>query len=199
MKRKIRWKIDTGVVGSEKEGEFEVDLSASYDEIEEMAKAEAFSEVSWEWWEEKMTKKITNDLLLKEWAEKLNGREYGQELAREEENKLREQGLVAVFGASDDLCEFRGAIYDEAGCYEGGTIYLNRDGILQSCDGSGNSQRSIVAYWCDHEYPWSYSTDIPHESFDIFECGEKYCRGIIFDIKVLDMAAEEQEESKLKK
>lgn len=46
---------------------------------------------------------------VKKWAEKLDGRKYGNELTRDEEKKLKDLGLVVVFGASDDLCEFRGA------------------------------------------------------------------------------------------
>ena len=56
-------------------------------------------------------------MILKEWAEKLNGREYCEELTREEEAQLKAEGYVAAFGASDDLLEFRGAIHNEAGAW----------------------------------------------------------------------------------
>ena len=29
---------------------------------------------------------------------------------------------------------------------------------------------------------WTYRTDIPHETFMIYEDGEPYCRGIVFNI-----------------
>ena len=32
----------------------------------------------------------------------------------------KKNGLVVVFGASDDLCEIRGAEDDEIGCFDGG-------------------------------------------------------------------------------
>jgi hypothetical protein len=49
----------------------------------------------------------------------LTGREYRQEITRAEEADAKAAGLVVAFGASDDLLEFRGAIDDEVGCYDG--------------------------------------------------------------------------------
>ena len=46
--------------------------------------------------------------MLKEFANRLNGREYGQELTPAEAQRAKEAGIVVVFGASDDLMEFRG-------------------------------------------------------------------------------------------
>ena len=46
------------------------------------------------------------------------------ELARiaEEERLAKENGLVVVFGYSDDNIELRGAINNEAGCFDGGSF-----------------------------------------------------------------------------
>lgn len=136
--------------------------------------------------------------LLKEWANKLNGREYGAELTLEEEKQLQKQGLIVVFGASDDLCEFSGAITDEVDCYEGGTIHIDKNGLFQPCgcdceDTCVHAQeakkrcKTITAEWCDplSFFTWSYKTNIPHEEFSIMENGESYCQGIIFDINSL--------------
>jgi len=49
---------------------------------------------------------------LKELAAKLDGNEYGHELLGVDANYLIELGIVVVFGASDDLMEFSGSIYD---------------------------------------------------------------------------------------
>lgn len=127
--------------------------------------------------------------LLKEWADKLDGREYRDELTEKEEQALRNQGLVIVFGASDDLCEFRGAINDEAGCFGGGTILLNQSDLID--DFCMNEQEKMnfnnikVVRYGDSGFAWSYETEIPHETFNILEDGYQYCRGIIFDIKSL--------------
>jgi hypothetical protein len=130
---------------------------------------------------------------IQEFAGILNGREYGREITKEECNKAKELGFVVVFGASDDLAEFRGAINDEAGCYDGGAILLNEIGILEPCEcectyflQAKDKAKSIEAIWCgEGDYSWTYKTDIPHATFEILEDGEKYCRGIVFEMKEL--------------
>lgn len=71
---------------------------------------------------------------LQEFAKMLDGRTYGNEITKEEQKLAKDLGFVVVFGASDDLMEFRGAIADEFGCYDGGTVCLNENGIFQKCE-----------------------------------------------------------------
>lgn len=130
----------------------------------------------------------------KEFAERLNGRERGDELDRAEERLAKDNGLVVVFGSSDDLCEFRGCVDDEAGCYGGGTIPLLNGKLLAShdrhceCEFCGykdllEKAKTIRALWDEPgaAATWTYLTDIPHETFDIMEGGDVYCRGIVFE------------------
>ena len=43
--------------------------------------------------------------------------------------------FIIISGGSDDRIEFRGAIIDEEGCYDGGTIQFSRNGIpTNKCD-----------------------------------------------------------------
>ena len=114
---------------------------------------------------------------IKEVAEKINGNEYREELNGVSELVLKELGIVVVFGASDDLMEFRGAIYDEAGCYDGGVVKLN--------EVKNGATKSIEALWCKEDpYSFTYKTEIPHETFIIVEDGcDDYCRGIVFYLK----------------
>ena len=136
---------------------------------------------------------------LKELAEIMNNCEYRKErdvLTEEVLKELGELGIVVLFGASDDLMEFRGAIYDEVGCYDGGRAYLTKDGLLvNECDNDecpffeelkGNANQ-IDAIWDEEGYSWIYKTNIPHETFDVIETYDdettKYCRGIIFYLK----------------
>ena len=128
----------------------------------------------------------------KELASLLNGREYREEITKEEEQIAESNGLVVVFGYSDDNVEFRGAINDEVGAYEGTTILLDQDGIIEGCEeGCSHSQKAadkcrvIEAKWEDDGYTWSFETDIQHETFEILEDGEKFCRGIVFHISAL--------------
>ena len=132
----------------------------------------------------------------KELAAKLNGREYLHEITRGEAELAKASGLVVVYGASDDLIEFRGAIHDEGDCYDGGEILFALAGVLPSWDSASESEetaqeyferkakaRTITALWSKVPgYSWTYKTDIPHETFEIVEDGELYCRGIVFNI-----------------
>lgn len=124
----------------------------------------------------------------KELAALLDGREIMEEITTEEA-AAKADGLVVVFGASDDLMEFRGAIHDEVGCYGGGTAYLTNTGLLQNdCDNDECPHfakikamaATIKAVWDRDGYSWLYETAIPHTTFEIFEDGETYCRGIVF-------------------
>ena len=103
-----------------------------------------------------------------DFANKLNGRAYLDEMTKEEEQLAKELGFVVVFGYSDDNAEFRGAYDDEVGCFNGGRIY--QDGDL-----------FIDAHWCFDGADWGYVTNIPSATFDIMQDGEVYCRGLVFE------------------
>lgn len=124
----------------------------------------------------------------------LNGREYTNEITEAEEKAAKDEGLLVIFGASDDLMEFRGAWEDECGLC---SAYLNRDGLLLEhedrcyCNYCGFSvaQKAaalVEAIWGDEDHPlWYYKTDIPHATFDIMEDEGIYCRGLVIDINDL--------------
>jgi hypothetical protein len=134
-----------------------------------------------------------------ELAAMLDGREYRNEISKQEEEAAKESGLVVVFGASDDLMEFRGAIYDEDDCYEGGTAHMDENGLLENeCDNVDcphfdklkEKAKKIKALWFAEEtktgyISWTYETDIPHSTFKIMEGKEIYCIGIVFNINNL--------------
>lgn len=139
-----------------------------------------------------------------ELAEKLNGRTYLNEMTEEEEQEAKESELVVVFGQSDDLVELRGAIDDELDMYDGGTIYLTKEGVLKNeCEDSDcpyfqkllEDATQILAVFGDDSpslgvqgYSWSFrAVDIPDAAtFDILDSdGEKYCRGFIFAMEDL--------------
>lgn len=116
----------------------------------------------------------------------INGREYRKELSGEECREARKSGLVVIFGASDDLCEFEGAASNELDCYDGGEFVLFEDGkvfdIEEEVEGK-NKHVNIKAEWCKDGYSWVISVEgIPFAPFDILEDGEKYCRGIVIDL-----------------
>jgi hypothetical protein len=131
---------------------------------------------------------------IQEFANMLDGREYGEEIIPGEEKNAKALGLVIVFGASDDLAEFRGAINDEASVWDGGEVFLDKHGLFEGCEEDCKYSKAakekckvIEAIWCgEPDYSWTYKTDIPHATFDIMEDGEKYCRGIVFELKSLE-------------
>ncbi len=73
-----------------------------------------------------MQKTLTKEEL----AARINGRAYRDEITPEEEKLAKENSLVVIFGASDDLIELRGAINEEIGA--GSVLRLSRKGIPES-------------------------------------------------------------------
>ena len=118
----------------------------------------------------------------KELAEKLDGREIGAEITTDEAEQAKAKGLAVVFGASDDLMEFHGAVDDEVGIVQTPDCSLGAD--CKYFKASLKGVKEIKAVWCgDGKAPWSYETEIPHEEFNIFEDGELYCTGIVFSME----------------
>lgn len=127
----------------------------------------------------------------KEAAAQLDGSQYGREGSRELFAAMKAAGLVAVFGASDDLVEFRGAIDDEVGAYGGTTIPVTSKGLLvnecsdENCPHFANltaGALTIDAKWDDGGYSWRFETGIPCERFVVKEDDEDYCEGIVFEL-----------------
>ena len=130
-----------------------------------------------------------------QFAEMLDGRKIGIELTNAESELAKENGLVVVFGGSDDLMIFEGAIRDDIDCFGGGTAYLNEYGIWRSecydeeCPYAEREQvkcKTIKAIWRPGDsVSWEYMTYIPHATFRIYEKGELYCIGIVFELDAL--------------
>lgn len=131
-------------------------------------------------------------------ATQLDGVRYPNEGSKELHAQMKAAGLVAVFGGSDDLMEFRGAIDDEVGACDGAEAYVNQDGLMISqCDEGADcpyfqtemlKAKRIKALWCppvDPRPSWAYETAIPHATFKMIDDddGGVYCIGIVFDLK----------------
>ena len=135
---------------------------------------------------------------MKEFAETLSGRSIGEEICKDEEKRAAGLGLVVVYGYSDDNVELRGAIDEEVGAYDGTTIRLTKTGVLQgpACDSAENCEcpyfaaaknaaKTIEAVWGAGGVSWTFETNIPHETFNIYEDGELFCVGIVFSMEDL--------------
>lgn len=135
---------------------------------------------------------------VEELAKKLNGCEYRDEVSTEVAKEAKECGLAIVFGASDDLMEFRGAIYEELGTYDGGSAFVTENGLVENECEEGEDcpyfkkelekAQEIIAEWCPRDgegntyASWLMKTEIPHKTFDVMEDGELYCRGLVFSL-----------------
>lgn len=132
-----------------------------------------------------------------ELAATLTGREYMNEITKAEQEQAKAANLVVVFGASDDLMEFRGAIDDEVGAYEGAEVEVDAKGLipnfesisrndkeaLRDCLTREGKGKTIEALSCEEvPYLWTFKTDIPHATFEILDEGDPYCRGIVFSL-----------------
>lgn len=129
----------------------------------------------------------------------LTGAEYPLSITPSIRNHAKASGLVIVYGAGDDLIVFDGAIDDEYGAGDRTEIRLDRKGVIPDYDQISKRDRDpdvkdnlrdyfqrecgggiVTAVWAAEPYSWTYETTIPHETFEIVEDGQPYCRGIVF-------------------
>ena len=136
-------------------------------------------------------------------AAKLHGQEYPLRIPREIIAAAKAADIVIVYGASDDLMEFEGAISDEVGAWDGATRLIDAKGVLPTWESVREDEddardylkrkpnaRTIEALWCPDEpagASWAYKTDIPYVTFDVMEGCDIYCRGIVFSVDSLAM------------
>lgn len=119
----------------------------------------------------------------------LDGNQYRKEGSKELFAAMKAAGLVAIYGASDDLMEIEGAAYDEIGAYNGGEVSFTKEGILDNrCANErcpyhaqeAENAAKVKALWDVDGFSWRYETEIPHVKFVIKEDDENYCEGIVF-------------------
>jgi hypothetical protein len=136
-----------------------------------------------------------------ELAKALDGKEYRKEISSDLLTAAKQNGLVIVYGHSDDLMELEGAIEDEGGCYGGGTFLIDSFGLLPDREDIDDEDelenwfkrnagaKEIKAVWSAKRQPaWTYKTKIPHATFNVIEGDgdtEVQCRGIVFNISDL--------------
>lgn len=127
--------------------------------------------------------------------------QYPEEPSKDLIEAAKQHRLVIIFGGSDDLMEFRGAVYDEIGAWEGTIAYFDSDGLLQNdCDNEEcpafarrkQAAQTVRAIWSPESEPdlsWAYETALPHSTFEVHEDGHVYCRGIVISLDDVRAAA----------
>lgn len=114
-------------------------------------------------------------MTMKEWAKTLDGREYREELTKEEAEQAKKDGVVIAFGYSDDIIELYGAIDKEISAFDGGDFGI------------------VKATWCPRNElgevytSWLIESSLSHEKFHIYEDGELYCIGLVMRIAASSM------------
>ena len=120
-----------------------------------------------------------------ELAAKLNGREYGSEISRLEEDYARANRLLVIFGYSDDVIELKGLISDEVEGFLGSTFTISQKNGKWKIGDRSEHGVTIKALWCPKDQPddrqtsWLIKSNIPHATFDIMEDGELFCQGAV--------------------
>ncbi|MYM81134.1 KTSC domain-containing protein [Duganella sp. FT50W] len=145
------------------------------------------------------TPALTKELL----AVALHGREYPFLLPPEEQALATAAGLVVIYGNSDDSFEARGAIIGQQYVYGHGAILIDGKGLLPVRDNIDDDAelrdfftreplaKKVRAIFggVAPEPSWTYTTSLPHATFDIMEDGIVYCRGIVISMADLGGAA----------
>ena len=139
----------------------------------------------------------------KDIAERLDGIEYDGRTFYSKVDVIaadaKQHGIVIVYGASDDLMEFEGAFRDELGAPCEAKIGIagpaqpweevdheDIDEARKYFEREREAKWSIESLWCKEPgISWTFETDIPHETFNIMEDGEVFCRGIVFSLNDL--------------
>lgn len=132
-------------------------------------------------------------------AKQIDGVQYRKENTRFDKNEAKTNRIVVVYGASDDLMEFDGAISDEIGAYDGTEANISTRGLViePDCDCDAARElhdmklrggKSIKAIWAPDDgsgASWKYETSIPHATFNVMEDDDLYCVGIVFSLDEL--------------
>lgn len=133
-------------------------------------------------------------LTAEQFARLLDGREYGEEITKEEEAIATESRLFVFFGYGEDRVELHGTINDIIDAREGTEVCIAKTlrtpywGIIneemKAIAGNlvKNFKNFIVTIdWCPEnlDCSWLITTDIPSFSFDIMEDGDLFCQGIV--------------------
>lgn len=140
---------------------------------------------------------VSNSMnIIKEWADRLNGRQYLNEISKEEEEQAKADNVLICFAASDDNIELRGAIDDEIGAWGGVDIFVFETKAVikeQYADDIEVFKRygihpvpdyKIFATWQPEGVPASWLIRCGGGChFDIYDGEELFCRGVVIQLR----------------
>lgn len=126
-------------------------------------------------------------LSIKEFAKNITNRDYDYKMFAKDEIKFaKDHGFVIVYSNSYGHVQFNGAICESINFFFDGEVYFDRNGFTKF----HSTENMIEVCWYNKNerdvngcvIPWTYKTNIPHETFMIYKAGEPYCRGIVFSV-----------------
>lgn len=96
---------------------------------------------------------------------------------------------LIFFGHSDNTIEICSCRYYEFDAYKSTTLYITHNCVYHENEVHPTAAYPVHARFTEQSRKstvmWSFTTDIPHETFNIMENGELYCRGIVIDLNNL--------------
>lgn len=139
-----------------------------------------------------------------QFAAMLNGREYGEEITKDEAALAKQHGLVVMYGHSDDAVVLHGAIDAIFNAYNGTRFHLDKDGFIpvgsvvpvpferRIAWGVRRDKGTLVhARWNCNNIAWSFGfvrggvmVELGKE-FEVYENGERFSFGVVFHINEL--------------
>jgi hypothetical protein len=134
-----------------------------------------------------------SNFTIEQFARLLDGREYGEEITEEEDEIAAMSRLFVFFGYSDDNLAMRGVFNDELTAYDGTEFIIAQTLNPPYWSVVSDEMKvtlgafipfkafNVKASWNpdDLGISWLITTDVPHATFDIFEDGDLFCRGIV--------------------
>lgn len=118
----------------------------------------------------------------KQLAEMLDGFSTDDKFTTHVLKLAKSNNLVIVTAIGIDCVQFNGAISDEADCYKGGDLFIDKESVYIRQD-KDKSRKLITAFWEKNRiYTWKFITKIPHAKFSMLQDGKKWCEAIIYCI-----------------
>lgn len=122
----------------------------------------------------------------------LNDVERGREYLGEVKDFAEENGMVIIFGYSDDVMVVRGAINETFGAFKGTTVYFAPDGRVLTADENEEDRsetktlpfvKAVKGTMVDGEdVMWNFETSLPCKRFHVMDDGELFCVGIVISL-----------------
>ena len=128
-------------------------------------------------------------MTLKEFAEKLENQPYRGFPDENLAQLAKENDIVILYGASDDLIEADGAIRDELSKWAPNkwskTFYITKNKSLSFSKTANCLQYRFKVFWGSDDWTWRFTTGVQHEVFHLYDDDYAFCEGIIFYLKDL--------------